>query len=163
MHDWMGGADWLLPALCMWQLCKLRKLSMVFQPVSTTRELPSKGNSQDSLCLSPCNFYCQMWFLQCWKSEVGFNGKIWFCEASHKYNEMWISNILCCLSLMLCLIHFSNLHLWGSFTAKWKVFFSRNVRFLSKTGWLFLKKLKAFCKEHCVNMYISFHNVPGGS
>jgi len=29
---------------------------------------------QDSLCLSPCNFYCQMWFLQCWKSEVGFNG-----------------------------------------------------------------------------------------
>ena len=31
---------------------------------------------QDSLCLSPCNFYCQMWFLQCWKSEVGFNGKI---------------------------------------------------------------------------------------
>jgi len=63
----------------------------------------------------------------------------------------------------IVLTHFPNLHLWGSFTAKWKGFFSRNVRFLSKTGWLFLKKLKAFCKEHCVNMYISFHNVPGGS
>ena len=52
-RHWLGGADWLLPALCMWQLCKLRKLSMVYQPVSTTRELPSKGNWAEVTCLCP--------------------------------------------------------------------------------------------------------------